>query len=141
MQRTRNTAPLICVVGYQMKKLIIFLGIPTFVLIILFMIPFRPKSVLFRSVTEQDRMDDDVVFTSQLDGWPRGEYVVHNKKLYLNTQETQGALVLTTFVSFTKWTPDKIQKFRKAHPELEQYWPAPESPAGGVKWAQKDRQP
>ena len=127
-------------VGDKMKRTIIFLGAAMLVLICLLSIPVRPKAVLFRSVTEQDPMEDDVVFSCQLEGAPCGEYVIHSNKLYLNTQETRGALVLNTFVSFTDWTPEKIQGFRKAHPELEQYWPDPESPSAGVKWANGNRQ-
>lgn len=139
-RRSAAPTPVTPIVGDDMKKLVICLGIPIAVLIVLFMIPFGPKTVLFRSVTEQDRMQNDVVFTSQLEGYPRGQYVIHKDKLYLNTQETRGALVLTTFVSFTEWTPEMIEEFRRTHPELEKYWPDPGSPHGGVKWVKENRQ-
>lgn len=119
-----------------MKKVVIALGIMVVTYIVLFTIPVGPRTIIYESVAEQGPMDHDVVVVEDN---PRGDYLVRDNKLYLRTQETRGALVLVTFVSQTRWTAQKIQELRRAHPELEPYWPEPQAPDGGVQWVRRYR--
>jgi hypothetical protein len=54
--------------------------------------------------------------------WPP-DYVVRDGRLYLRVQTVRHSPLLVSFVSFGHWDAQKIEKLRRAHPELERYWP------------------
>lgn len=61
------------------------------------------------------------------------DYVVRDGKLYLRVRVVHFTPILTG-LSDTNWDEARIRAFRARHPELEEYWPDPKRPDGGVRW-------
>ena len=61
------------------------------------------------------------------------EYLIRDGSLYLRIQSQRNLIVLMG-VSVDDWDADRIHAFRRAHPDLEKYWPDLDRPDGGVKW-------
>src|SRR5437899_2024531 len=60
------------------------------------------------------------------------EYAVLNGHLYLRTESTTSGSVFA-YSEVDTWD-EKLPSFRRAHPELEAFWPAPAKANGGVAW-------
>ena len=66
--------------------------------------------------------------------WP-ADHIVDDGRLYLLVQTEWHPANLIDAVDHPHWSAEAIAAFRQRHPDLEQYWPAPEQPDGGVCWA------
>lgn len=101
-------------------------------------IPFGRKIASFREVHDRNLSPGDRIHSSKASGISAdADFVIHNGRLFLKFQETQAALVLVTGVNIIEWTPEKLQKLRAAHPEVERYLPDPSKPDGGIPWFDK----
>jgi len=60
-------------------------------------------------------------------------FLVRDRTLYLLVQKTCSEM-LRVRVTPTEWDEQAIRDFRQSHLELEEYWPDPQSPTGGVEW-------
>jgi len=102
-------------------------------------IPFGRKLSSFREVNDRNMSSGDTIHSSKSAEISADvDHAIHNGRLFLKFQETQSALVLVTGVNIIEWTPEKLQKLRAAHPEVDRYLPDPSKPDGGIpcfkKW-------
>jgi hypothetical protein len=106
----------------------------------LIVVPWSPANAVYCAVTDPARawpgVQDEYVTPceSATRFWP--DHLVRDGKLYLKVQEVRYNFLLP-FVSFGDWDAEKVGAFRRLHPELDGYWPAPGLPDGGVTWLRR----
>jgi hypothetical protein len=96
-------------------------------------IPVTSENALFGSVSAPYSHDDSL-FSSRLPNQLRGDFIVHEDKLYLKIQGLQLSIIGVPVVTRYDWTLAKLKKFRAEHPELDRYFPDPAKPNAGVQW-------
>ena len=61
------------------------------------------------------------------------EYIVREDVLYLHVQTSLPSASIMT-VDLNEWSVDKLQRLKREHPELDQYWPDSNKKALGISW-------
>lgn len=109
--------------------------------IILFCVPVFPGVKTYRAVDSVSKSSESIneflknkVSNNDFEVESHDLYAVKSGRLFLLCQSTRSAVVMVTFVSFTRWNEQTIEAFRRDHPELESSWPEPSRKDGGVPW-------
>ncbi len=107
-------------------------------LLVLVLLCFLGPSVTYCAVTEPvdswHRAKDCWTSSDFFTIWP-SDYVVRDGRLYLRVQTIWHSPFVVSFGGSGEWDVRGIEEFRRAHPELEGYWPDPGQAGGGVRWA------
>jgi hypothetical protein len=107
--------------------------------------PMPPASVMYKSVLATERFgrhfcdatgchSPELVSEKDVEGRVEKSFAIHRGQLFLRFQRTWASSLLVTWVDFDEWTPERVEELRRAHSELETYWPEPGLKDGGLRW-------
>ncbi len=107
------------------------------IVVVLFMHLIRVNKYYYVRVNEDNEFGHLVCFNKHVGPaflYSVPEYVISDGTLYLYVQKITSNALRIVEIEFARWDIAKLTAFRKANPELEEYWPDRSKKSAGVPW-------
>lgn len=117
---------------HRWLRLALILAAP-FAVLIAGHVPYGTRIVVYRPVDSTERGEHLLRRSPRFTYAAAADHIIEDGRLFLCVQTTQAAF-FSMYVRKFEWHEEEIASFRRTNPQLEHYWPRPESEDGGVWW-------